>query len=190
MSKHDFIPGVTDAGPARAAQGGYCSDTDGHDPWECPAAQVRFWAYTEKRGEGECWPWIGGHGGRDYGRIMVHGRHYSSQVFAWMLANGGPFPEGMKGCHSCDNPLCVNPAHVWPGTQQQNVQDALIKGRLCGAKFRAAGTAKLLSLTHCRHGHEFTPENTALSNRGWRSCRICARLKTKNQREARRAHKA
>jgi len=52
-----------------------------------------------------------------------------AHVFAWETING-PMPEGMLGCHTCDNPPCCNPAHVFPGTQQDNVDDMVSKDRM------------------------------------------------------------
>lgn len=82
----------------------------------------------------------------------------------------GPIAKGMRVCHTCDVRLCVNPTHLWMGTQQQNIQD-------CAAKKRHTNGAK----THCPRGHEFTPENTRYSDAGKgrkrRSCVTCGRIR-------------
>jgi hypothetical protein len=82
------------------------------------------------RGPDECWEWTGkkgdwGHGrfygGPDRGEIGAH-------RFSWELANG-PIPAGLNVLHRCDNPPCMNPAHLFLGTFKDNTQDMLAKGR-------------------------------------------------------------
>jgi hypothetical protein len=107
--------------------------------------------------------------------LRVGGTDCRAHIFSWMIFHRRPFPEGMFGCHSCDNPRCVNPEHIWPGTQSDNMRDAQIKGRRPQP-------------THCPHGHEYTPENTCISQRrGWRTCRECNRQRRRKQRARERA---
>lgn len=91
--------------------------------------EQRFWRYVDKRDPSECWTWTGSTNWKGYGRIAVERRNRPAPQVAWELANGGPFPHGKFACHSCDNPSCVNPAHIWPGTAAENQADSIIKGR-------------------------------------------------------------
>ena len=87
----------------------------------------RFWAQVEKRGPDECWLWVGATL-KGYGRGNWNGEHYYAHRKSWELANG-PIPDGLYILHACDNPPCVNPAHLRPGTQAENVRDMVERGR-------------------------------------------------------------
>jgi hypothetical protein len=95
----------------------------------------RFWAKVDRTGS--CWLWRGAVLGRDgYGGFsMARGlpRGHAAPLYAhrasWELANG-PIPAGQLVLHSCDVPACVNPAHLFLGTQRNNMEDAARKGRL------------------------------------------------------------
>lgn len=86
----------------------------------------RFWAKVRK-GNG-CWEWSGGRDRRNYGHLEVNRRNILAHRFSWTL-HFGPIPKGMLVCHSCDNPGCVRPDHLFLGTKKDNAQDAKRKGR-------------------------------------------------------------
>lgn len=94
--------------------------------------EERFWRYVDKRDPDECWEWTAKRERNGYGRIQVGGKG-SSQLGAhrvsFRLANGYD-PEVVM--HSCDNPACVNPAHLKSGTYSENTQDMIRKGRWRG----------------------------------------------------------
>jgi hypothetical protein len=101
----------------------------------------RFWEKVNRTGPNECWEWTGSvhSAARPYGQIWVDGRACKATRVSWELANSQPVPEGKMICHSCDNPICVNPAHLWPGTMSDNIKDAVAKGRhKPGGWYRAA----------------------------------------------------
>jgi hypothetical protein len=89
-----------------------------------------FWAKTIERETG-CIEWIGGYRGAkpNYGRVYVNRKSQPAHKVAWILANKATPIDGICVCHKCDNPKCVNPAHLFLGTYSDNVQDMLSKGR-------------------------------------------------------------
>lgn len=98
-----------------------------------PMASTRaklFWAKVDQSpGPDGCWPWIASRHYHGYGRFRV-GRHAHTAAHrvAWALHNGRD-PGQMFVCHSCDNRWCCNPAHLWLGTNDDNMADMNAKGR-------------------------------------------------------------
>lgn len=78
-----------------------------------------------------CWLWTGARWGLHaaYGTIYNQGHKVAAHRAMWITTHDEPIPDGYEVCHTCDNPLCVNPAHLWLGTHQDNMQDRNAKGR-------------------------------------------------------------
>lgn len=77
-----------------------------------------------------CWVFYTGKGKRRFpGAVTYNGRKISTYVFMWEYNNNRVRPDGMEVCHSCDNPPCCNPEHLWLGTHDDNMKDMVDKGR-------------------------------------------------------------
>lgn len=110
---------------------------------------TRFWTKVKKTDF--CWLWTASPYGGRYGRISrtgksrpTKGRDISSHVAAWILIKG-PVPKGMCVLHHCDNPRCVNPDHLWIGTQLENMRDMVKKRRARGCRGESHANHKLTS---------------------------------------------
>lgn len=129
--------------------------------------EQRFWPKVDKRGADECWLWLGARIPKGYGRILGSSKPVYAHRASWEIANDQSVPTGLVVMHSCDNPPCVNPAHLSVGTAGDNNRDAIAKGR-------NAFTQR----THCPRGHAYDAKNTYLRNGKHRVCRICTRAAT------------
>ena len=121
----------------------------------------RFFEKVEKTEK--CWGWLAGTNKDGYGKFKMRGKTLQAHRLSWVIHNG-IIPEGMCVLHHCDNPPCVNPAHLFLGTILDNNRDRDAKGR--------NGYSKR---THCPHGHEYTEANTSVW-RGQRKCRACKKV--------------
>jgi len=131
-------------------------------PLNQAAAADRFERYVQRQDQG-CWIWTGTRTLHGYGsfcdngpKVLVHRWSYEQHV--------GPIPDGLVIDHLCRNPPCVNPDHLEPVTQRENLMRSPIVLSAINAR-----------KTHCVRGHEFTPENTYIQPAtGKRRCRTCA----------------
>ena len=90
----------------------------------------RFFKYVQQPlVPNACWNWTGSLNKNGYGRFTFDGARHPAHRFAYSRLRGA-IPTGMVVCHTCDNRRCVNPAHLWIGTQKENMQDCVRKGRL------------------------------------------------------------
>lgn len=127
-----------------------------------------------------CWVWQGqqqkSKGQRPdqpgYGATAYRGRTVRIHRKTLELKLGKELPTDVLSCHTCDNKPCCNPDHLFPGTCKENVQDSISKGV---QQFHPN------HYTHCKRGHEFTPENTWVCSRGWRNCRECNRIRLRKE---------
>jgi len=89
-------------------------------------AVTRFWRHVHKTPT--CWIWTASTTGSGYGQFRVGDRKVKAHRFSWLLA-GGMIPDGSILCHTCDNKICVNPAHLVLGDHGDNARDRQLKGR-------------------------------------------------------------
>lgn len=89
----------------------------------------RLWRrVTKTPNEWDCWEWQGAKNDRGYGVLGMDNRVVYAHRLSWEL-RFGPIPEGLEICHHCDNPICVNPRHLFLGTHVNNMFDRSVKGR-------------------------------------------------------------
>jgi HNH endonuclease len=116
-----------------------------------------------------CWICVAGKNAYGYGVMHANGRTIQAHILSWTLKYG-PVPKGMELHHMCENKLCCNPKHLEPITRAAH----LMRSRRSLAFINK-------HKTHCKHAHEFTPENTLLSHDGkQRRCKACARARGPN----------
>lgn len=89
----------------------------------------RFWSKVDKTSNPNgCWEWTASKGTWGYGQLYVNGKIIATHRFSYELHNGA-FDKSLFVCHSCDNPSCVNPEHLWLGTATDNHKDMVYKKR-------------------------------------------------------------
>lgn len=147
------------------------------DPLPLPYSQGNvdgFWGRVNR--DADCWEWKGSKTAAGYGNLRLPGgRNGYAHRVAYELTCG-PIPEGKVLDHLCRNRGCVNPEHLEPVDQYENV----MRGATPYGPHRPT----------CRAGHDITkPENVYTRPSGSSLCRVCARAQENKRREARRAKK-
>lgn len=91
-----------------------------------PITIARFWTKVRAPSEFQCWTWDGRTNDKGYGRFDdgTPAHRWAYEYF------NGPIPKGLLVLHSCDNPPCCNPRHLRAGTHQENMDDAVKRGRM------------------------------------------------------------
>lgn len=113
--------------------------------------EERFFNKVVKHSNG-CWIYTGTPA-QVYGTFKIKGQELRAHRYSYELVNG-PIPEGMCACHKCDTPKCVNPDHIFIGTNKDNTLDCVRKGRMADRHGENCGTAVLTSerVTEIRNG--------------------------------------
>jgi len=104
----------------------------------------------------QCWEWVGSKMRLGYGMFSVNGKNRLAHRVAWEMV-AGEIPPGQCVLHRCDNPGCVNPAHLFLGTQQDNIRDRDQKGRQRGPLGEKQHLSKLdeSGVRHIRRVHRY-----------------------------------
>lgn len=143
---------------------------------------VRFYEKAMPEPNSGCWLWLGALDKDGYGHICTGGRKSTpigAHRASLMLA-GRDIPKGMNVLHHCDVACCVNPDHLYVGTQINNAADMLRRGRHKSGFRNLRGKANPNNWnarkTHCLRGHELSGVNLR-TNGAWRFCRACDRLR-------------
>lgn len=90
--------------------------------------EQRLWSRIERGSDDACWLWTGAHTPAGYGVIGYLGKQTTAHRLVYSLTYG-PIPQNQIVCHSCDNPRCCNPKHLWLGSDKTNSDDKIVKGR-------------------------------------------------------------
>jgi hypothetical protein len=147
--------------------------------WPDESDAERFWRKVTIAGGTECWLWSASTSTTGYGQFAVKRGAKKCVVrahrFAYEITHG-PIPAGLVIDHLCNEPLCVNPAHLRAVTNRENV-------------LRGSGpTAQNARKTHCPRGHAYDAGNTHVNPNGQRVCRECLRARAaRNRAKARQA---
>jgi hypothetical protein len=109
-----------------------------------------------------CWNWTGARSGGGYGEMDYLGRKEKIHRLSAHFYLGFDLNSPLQILHRCDNPSCFNPKHLFAGTQIDNMQDCISKGRFYQ-----------LGRTHCPKGHPYSGHNLIHRGDGGRDCRAC-----------------
>lgn len=104
--------------------------------------EKRFWSKVQITDLFSCWTWVACRNKDGYGIMQINNKSTLAHRTAWELCNG-PIPARTCVLHKCDNRSCINPSHLFLGSQQDNITDMMNKGRHVASKGEHSGVSKL-----------------------------------------------
>jgi HNH endonuclease len=134
---------------------------------------VAFWSHIDTSDNDGCWLWTAHRSPDGYGQAHIKRHPLRAHRLMWYLVHGDP--GDLKVLHACDNPPCVNPNHLFIGTNSDNMFDAVDKGRHSQSR-----------KTHCPHGHPYSGKNLmwVKTKKGiTRRCKVCVYASNKAVRQ-------
>lgn len=111
-------------------------------PFTMEERLVAFWSKVDKRSATSCWEWTGAKNRHGYGNFFHDRSSWKAHRFSYLIAHG-EIPDNLHVLHECDNPPCVNPAHLRIGTAKDNMFDRDSRGRQADHRGIYNGRAKL-----------------------------------------------
>lgn len=124
---------------------------------------VRFFSKINRKAPNGCWEWTGNRNRDGYGLSAKRIGTVLAHRISYRI-HRGVFDLNLCVLHKCDNPPCVNPDHLFLGTDMDNMRDMHSKGR---------NFTPFKKSIWCKKGHEFTEESTYIKPNGKRTCRLC-----------------
>jgi hypothetical protein len=131
-----------------------------------PKVLAHYWMKVDRSGGPDaCHIWTAAKAGRGYGRFWIEGSLYYAHRIAWIIVNNQDIPPSVLVCHSCDNPACCNPRHLWLGTHTDNTRDMVEKGRVAAGDRHGSRTKPDRVARGDRNGSRTKPERVARGDR-------------------------